>query len=281
VVALTDAAVARGTTMILRLAIFFVLVLPLSAFAKLEIRNVQPSYGPLGPARTSDDVYPLDEYGVRYQVAGIKPDKEGRADLEVGVRLTNSEGKAVYDPKPGGRRADLSLGGDTIQTFGFVTFPETAVPGEYKLAVSVRDKTSGETANFERKLTLKLGALQIVALRFSHDAAGTVPAGLTLLAGDTLHYQFKAIGFDRLQKKVSLVMRVQVLDADGKDIGAKPQEARADLSDPAKVAEARQATLGGQATMNRAGDFKLKITVEDTIAKKTTTFEAPLKVLAP
>ena len=176
---------------------------------------------------------------------------------------------------------DLSLGGDTVQTFGFVSFSDRSPPGEYKLAVTVRDKTSGETTGFERKLTLKLSSFQIVALRFSHDAEGRVPAGLTLLAGDTLHFQFKAIGFDHLQKKVSLIMRVQMLDKDGKDMGAKPQEAKADVTDPTRAADARQATLGGQMTMNRTGDFKLKITVEDTVGKKTTTFKAPLKVLVP
>ena len=93
-----------------RLGLLLALLLPLPASAKLEIRNVQPAHGPLGPARTADDVYPLDEYLVRYTVAGIKPDRDGKADLEVGVKLTNAEGKAVYDPKPAARRFDLSLG---------------------------------------------------------------------------------------------------------------------------------------------------------------------------
>lgn len=265
----------------MRLGLLLVLLAPLPAFAKLEIRNVQPSHGPLGPARASDDVYPLDEYGVRYQVAGIKPDKDGKADLELTVKLTNPEGRAVYEVKPAGRRFDMTLGGDTVQTFGFVTFPEKAAPGEYKLAVHVRDRTAGEATGFERKLNLKPAEFRIVALRFSHDADGKVPAGTTLLAGDTLHYRFRAIGFDRSQKRVSLVMRVQVLGADGKEVGAKPQEAKADVTDPAKASEARSATLGGQAAMNRAGEFKLKITVEDTVGKKTAAFEAPLKVLPP
>ena len=265
----------------MRLPLIVMLLAAVPAFAKLEIRNVQPSHGPLGPARASDDVYPLDEYGDRYQVAGIKPDKDGKADLEIDVRLTNAQGKAVYDPKPASRRFDLSLGGDTVQTFGFVTFPEKAAPGEYKLAVTVRDKTSGESTGFERKLTLKPTEFRLVALRFTHDSEGKVPAGTTLLVGDMLHYQFKAIGFDRSQKKVSLVMRVQVLDADGKDVGAKPQEAKAEVTDPSKAADARSATLGGQAAMNRAGDFKLKITVEDTVAKKTASFETLLRVLPP
>jgi hypothetical protein len=264
----------------MRLPLLALLLLPLPALAKLEVRNVQPAHGPLGPARTADDVYPLDEYGVRYQVAGIKPDKDGKADLELTVRLTNAEGRAVYEVKPAARKFDMTLGGDTVQAFGFVTFPEKATPGEYKLAVNVRDKTAGEATGFERKLTLKPAEFRVVALRFAHDPEGKVPAGTTLVAGDTLHYQFRAIGFDRSQKRVSLVMRVQVL-ADGKDVGAKPVEAKAEVTDPAKAADARSATLGGLATLNRPGEFQLKITVEDTIAKKATTFETPIKVLPP
>ena len=75
-------------------------------------------------------------------------------------------------------------------------------------------------------------------------------------------------------------MRATILDTDGKDIGAKPLELKGETTDPVK-AEAKQATFGGLVALNRAGDFKLKITVEDTVGKKTTMFETPLHVLAP
>lgn len=257
------------------------LVLPLPALAKLEIQNVQPAHGPLGPARADDDVFPLDEYLVRYQVTGIKPDKDGRADLEIAARLTGPDGKVVFDRKSPPAPRPLSLGGDAVQTFGSFTFPEKAPPGAYKLAVSVRDRTAGETASFDRTLTCKPPEFRLIALRFSHDADGKVPAGTTLLAGGTLHYQFKAIGFDKSQKRVGLVMRATVLGPDGKDVGAKPLEVKGEVTDPDKAAESRQARFGGLAVLHRPGEFKLRIAVEDTVARKTTTFETPLKVLAP
>src|SRR5215207_5228977 len=53
----------KGTPPMSRLwPLAVLLVLPASALAKLEIQNVQPAHGPLGPARANDDVYPLDEY---------------------------------------------------------------------------------------------------------------------------------------------------------------------------------------------------------------------------
>src|SRR5262249_50177711 len=264
----------------MRLTIAILLLAPLSAVAKLEIKNIQPAYGPLGPARASDDVYPLDEYHVRYQVVGVKPNKDGKADLEVDVKLTNSDGKAVYDPKPSARQLAMSLGGDAVQTSGFVTFSEKAPAGEYKLTVNVRDRTSRESAGFERKLTLKPVSFQIVALRFFHDADAKLPAGTTLVAGDTLHYQFRVIGFDTRAKRVGLVMRATVVDADGKDVGANAREVKGKPTDQAK-AEARHATFGGLVVLHRTGDFKLRIVVEDTVGKKTTTFETPIRVLVP
>jgi len=264
----------------MRLSILLLVLAPLPAFAKLEIKNVQPAHGPLGPARESDDVFPFDEYLVRYQVAGVKTDKDGRADLEMTVKLTNAAGKAVLEPKPASKKFDLSQGGDVVQTFGFITINEKAAPGDYKLTVSVRDKHSNETTSFDRKITLKPAPFQIIAPRFFLEAEGNVPAGTTLLVGQTLHYRFRVVGFDTSQRRVGLVMRAVLVDADGKGIGAKPLELRTETADPVK-AEARRATFAGLAAMHRPGDFKLRITVEDTIGKKTTTFETPIKVLAP
>ena len=162
---------------------------------------------PARPGRESDDIYPSDEYLVRYQVAGVKTDKDGKADLEVTVRLTNPAGKAVLEPKPASKKFDLSQGGDVVQTYGFITVNEKATPGEYKLTVTVRDKLSNETASFDRKLTLKPAPFQIIAPRFYLNAEGTVPAGTTLMVGQTLYYRFRVVGFDTTDRRVGLVMR--------------------------------------------------------------------------
>lgn len=264
-----------------RLAFLAILFFPAFALAKLEIKNVQPSHGLLGPARESDDVFPLDEYFVRYQVTGIKPDKDGKADLTTTVQLTNSEGKVVYEPEPKGKRIDLFQGGDTVQTSGFVTFSEKVPLGEYKLTVTVKDLTSKEAASFDRKLTCKPAKFQILIPRFARDADSKVPAGTTGLVGETLHYSLKVVGYDKSQKKVALVMRATIVDGDGKDVGAKPLEVKGDITDPAKAADSKHATFNGLVSLHRAGGFKLRIVVEDTLGKKTATFETPLKVLAP
>lgn len=264
-----------------RLVFLFLLLFPAFALAKLEIKNVQPSHGLLGPARESDDVFPLDEYFVRYQVTGIKPDKDGKADLEVHAKLIGPDGKALFDRKTPATQRPLSLGGDSLQSFGSFSFPEKAPPGEYKLTVTVRDLTANDSASFDRKLTCKPATFQILIPRFAHDAEGKVLAGTTGLLGETLHYSVKVVGYDKSQKKVAITMRATVVDAAGKDVGAKPLEVKGDITDPAKAAESKHAMFNGLVSLHRAGEFKLRIIVEDTLGKKTATFETPLKVLAP
>jgi hypothetical protein len=264
-----------------RIALFLVLFVPALALAKLEIKNVQPSHGLLGPARESDDVFPLDEYFVRYQVTGIKPDKDGKADIEIHAKLLGPDGKAVFDRTTPRAQRPLSLGGDSLQSFGSFTFPESAPQGEYKLIVTVRDVTANDEASFERKLNCKPTKFQILMPRFSHDAEGKVPAGTSGLVGEALHCSIKVVGYDKSQKKVALVMRTTILDADGKDVGAKPLEVKGDITDQAKAAESKYATFDGLISLHRPGAFKLRIIVEDTLGKQKATFETPIKVLQP
>ena len=136
--------------MLHRSTLVALLAFSLPAFAKLEIKDVQPSQGLLGPARESDDVYPLDEYFVRYQVTGIKSDKDGKADLEVRAKLVGPDGKVIFDRKSPAVERPLSLGGDSLRTFGSFTIPERAPLGDYKLTVTVRDRTASESASFEQ-----------------------------------------------------------------------------------------------------------------------------------
>jgi hypothetical protein len=261
--------------------ILALLVLSTSAFAKLEIKNIQPSHGLLGPARANDDVFPLDEYFVRYQVTGIKANADGKAELEVHAKLVGPDGKTLFDRKTPPTPRPLSLGGDSLQSFGSFTFPEKAPSGEYMLTLTVRDVTSKETTSFERKITCKPTSFQILMPRFFHDADGKFPAGTTGLVGETLHYTIKVVGYDRSQKKVALLMRATILDADGKDIGAKPMEVKGDITDAGKAVESRHAMFNGNVVLHRAGEFKLRVVVEDTLGKRTATFETPIKAIAP
>lgn len=251
-----------------------------NAWAKIDIQKVQPAHGLLGPARATDDVYPLDEYYVRFQVTGIQPDKEGKADLELAVRLLSPDGKAVVDTK-GPLVKVLNVGGTSLQTFGMVSFPEKAPVGEYKLSITVRDRVASESASFERKLTCKAPTFAILMPRFFHDAEAKFPAATKGFVGANVTFRCRVVGFDRSQQKVALVLKIQLRDADDKEIGAKPIIVNGDITDPDKVSKATQANFNSTLFLHRAGSYKMIVTVEDTIAKKSTTYETMLTIVEP
>lgn len=247
--------------------------------AKLEISNIQPAHGLLGPARADEHTYPNDEYIVRFAINGIKTTADNKIDCELSIRLVNMAGKAVVDTKAPLQRV-LSLGEGKITTFAAVSFPAVAPPGVYVLNVSVRDKLGNETVSFERKLTCKPVEFQILSPRFSNDPEGKQQAGAIGIVGQMLYYRFKIVGHEKT-KKLSLTMTAEILDKAGKPIDAKPIVVNAETTEADKLASPVPPTFNGAIMLHREGEFTLRVTVKDNVADKKTTFEAPLRVITP
>jgi hypothetical protein len=73
-------------------------------------------------------------------------------------------------------------------------------------------------------------------------------------------------------------MKLQFLDEKGTELMPNPIVMAFATADPAQVEKAEAVTFKNSFTCNRAGTFKLRITVRDNLTKKTATFEAPVKV---
>jgi hypothetical protein len=252
-----------------------------AAQAKLEIQNIQPVHGPLGPVRPNLDVYPHDELLFRFVVTGAKVDPEGKFDATLMMHLTDPSGKVLVDNEKIPLKGVLTLGAQTYSGTARLNVGEEIAPGEYTFTVTMRDNLSGEEASFQRKLTAKPVGFQIVAPRFFYDPDGKVPAPAGGLVGQNLHFRLQAIGFDRSLGKIDTAMTVQVLDAEGKELLPKPLLAELRAEDAATVKKVSSATFNGSLALTRPGRFTLRITLNDRLGKKTTQFETPLDVRAP
>jgi hypothetical protein len=262
------------------LAALIPLALSVPAFAKLEIVTIQACHGPFGPERQSWDVYPNEELGIRFTVTGARADKEGKTDGEITIRLTNAEGKALQD-RTARTRKDLALGGDSFIIQGAMPIAPDLKPGEYTLSISYRDRLSGETASFDRKVRCLPPSFQILMPRFFRDPELKVPCSAGGFVGENLQLRLHVIGFDKSQKRVQTRMTCAIVDAGGEKVLATPVVTLAELNNPAQVADAKEVLFRGAIALNRAGDFRLRITVDDLVGKQTTTFETPLKVSHP
>lgn len=248
--------------------------------AKLEIQNVQAMYGPLGPVRKSLAVYPFDVIYFRFVLTGVMVDADGKVDTTFTYELVDASGKVLFDDNKS-FKGILDLGGGTFPGTSSFMLSKDAKPGEYLWRVTVKDNLAMESTSFSRKITCKPVEFAIVAPHFFLDKEGKLAAPAGGLAGQQIFLRCRAIGIDFSQGKVDAEMRVQVLDADGKEM--MPQS----ISFPVRNDNAEEVKKGqfldffGLIVLNRAGNFTLRIVVVDRIAEQTAELELPLRVSVP
>jgi hypothetical protein len=248
--------------------------------AKLRVEEVQACYAYCGPERVGSDYYPpYDSVGFRYWVSGVRTKADGSVDVSIALELKDAAGKTVL------RDSDWltqrpTLGGDTFLASSGVMLTGSPPPGEYTAVVTVKDNLSSETAGFERKVHIKPIELAVNGFLLFRDAEQKVSTAGTFTAGEFMYFAAQVIGLSPRDGKVALTGRLQMLDGGTgevvADLGDRSQQA--DVAVPPTL----PVRYGGfLMNLNRSGWFLLRLTVTDDVAKKTVTFEAPLRVAKP
>jgi hypothetical protein len=266
------------------LSVALLLVFASMTHAKLEIKDVKAVHGMYGPERKSLDVLPGDEVFFRFTVAGVKVNGDGKVDCKLTLSLTNADGDELLGPK--GRESPLegvlALGGDSFLSSALVTLCDGITAGLYTVTVGVEDNLSEQKTSFTRKLTCRKPQFAIVAPRFFHDQNNLVPAPVGGRVGQRLFFKVRCIGYERGGGRIDNEMKVEILDAAGKSTMPKPLVVKFVKDDAAEVKKLGASYLfRGDLTLNRAGEFKLRITLTDRLSKQTAKYETPLNVTAP
>lgn len=250
------------------------------AVAKPEIKAIQASHGQLGPEREKPEYLLGDEVYVRFVVAGFTTDPDGRLAGELTMSVVDAKNKEILK-KDIPIQQVLALGGGTFPGQVSVTIGEEFPVGEYTLRVTITDNLARASDSFERKFTCKAEEFALVSVRFSQDAEGRIPAPVGGVVSQTLFLKARGIGFDRGTGELDVEMTIQVFDLKGNPLMPKPIRKGVHSEDPKFVKAATAINLRGELTLNREGEFVLKVSLTDKVAKKTVTFETPLKVTKP
>jgi hypothetical protein len=246
----------------------------------LEIRNIEAAYGPVGPVRPSADYYPGDEVFFRFLIAGAQLDAAGKMSCDLVLTLTGPGDRVLLNHAfPVG--GVLALGGDSFPGSAQVALRGDAPPGAYALTVTVRDKVASTEARFRREITISPAAFVIVAPRFSYDADGKAPAPVGGLVGQTLYFKMKVIGFDRSRGKIDVNLAVRILDPGTRRLIIAPIQFDESTDDAKVVKQATDVTFSGDMSLNRAGDFLLRLEVTDRTTNKSIALETPMHVANP
>ena len=234
----------------------------------------------LGPERKSSEYVSGDQVFVRYTVAGFQTDADGRTRAEFRLTVTDAGGKQVLRRETPLNQA-FALGGDSLPGSASFDLGEDVPPGDYEIKVDVTDLISKEIASFRYKFTCKKEEFALLWVRFSHDAAGDVPAPAGGVVSQALHVRMKAVGFDRSKGEIDVEMEIAVFDAAGKPVMHRPFRTGVHNEKPDEVKQVTSLRLSSVLALNRSGTFTLRITVTDKVTKRVVVFESPLRVSAP
>lgn len=245
----------------------------------LEFKNVRATYGILGQSRgkDSDELLPGDVYVVHFDVTGLKARPDGRVLYSMDMELT-LQGKKTPEFAQKGKDLEVinSLGGNQMPLYALSVIGTDTKPGKYTLKLTFRDREAKTSAVLNRTFQVVAPRLGFVRLGLTYEAGA--PASPVAVVGQTLLFNYSLVGFT-LDKKYqpNVTVTVQVLDDNDRPTVAKPF--KGDIKTVGK--EFRQIIPFDPIALvlNRAGDFKVKLTATDNLSKKSVTQTLDLKVV--
>jgi hypothetical protein len=237
----------------------------------LEIKNVRPSYGPLGAPRTGTKFLPGDVLWINYDIEGLKfDDKTGKASYETKLEFLDSKGMQLFERKTP-NEVIAQLGGTSMPGDLHVVMGQNLPAGKYTIKLSVTDNLTKDT----KSVTYPVEVLP--------KGFGFVGVMAPTVGFPGQHYlaEFGLVGFELDKKGLPNVeVTIRVLDSAQKPV-TQPVKISLpnDIPQGVDVQKLQMVPLSYPLYLNRAGTFTIEIVANDKLSKKTTELRSPLHVL--
>ena len=245
----------------------------------LEIANARPTYGYLGAPRPRAGVLPGEITHFAFDIKNLALDSKGRAHYSVAMEILDPKGQVFYREAPRNAVAQNYLGGNSLPCAAQLAVPLDTPPGEYKLRITIQDRTTKKSATFEGKGKVLPRAFGLIRVGTFADAQAKVPAPPVGVVGSTLYVDFAAAHFarDKKTKQPSLLVKMRVLDEKGKPTVSEPLSGRANKG---IAEEETMVPMHFGLTLNRPGRFTIEIEATCEVCGATSRVRLPLRVLA-
>jgi hypothetical protein len=235
----------------------------------LSVANQRLTYGHLGPDRKSNQYLPGDAIFVMFEARGMTFDPKGKATYSMSLQLTDPKGTDLLKQAP--RNA--------VPCAANVRIPLESTPGKYKLSVTITDGTTKKSVTLDQTVEILPKDFGIVQVGTSADREATIAWSPVGVVGDSIYFNYSAVGFMRNAKKqpnIKVVMRV--LDEKGQPVNAAAMTGEVDANVPTDL-DIVPMQFG--ITLNREGRFTLELTATDTLAGKSAKVSFTVRVLTP
>jgi hypothetical protein len=262
------------------LVVWTLLGLSTGQAGKLTVNNDRLTYGHLGPTREVAEYLPGDVIHLLFEVEGLSFDANAKASYAIGLEIVDPKGTELLKQKPRNATAQNYLGGNSLPCAAHLQIPLESAPGVYTFRVVVIDSATKKNAVVERKFTVLPKQFGLVLVGTSADRAAEIAWSPVGVVGDSIYFNFSAVGFARHQQTkqphIKVVMRV--LDDKGNVVKGAKMVGEANSDVPASL-QAVPMQFG--ITLNRAGRFTLELTATDVLGNATATVRYPVRVLTP
>lgn len=264
--------------MLTTLALLTTLSLSPNQADQLSLANVRTTYGALGIVRADNKVLPGDQVFVTFDIEGITVDPaSGKVLYSMLTEILDGKDKLLHKQEPRDLETINALGGSTVPAFVQLECGLDQEPGEYRVRVTVTDRTAKKSVSMSRSFQVLKPDFGIVRLTATPDQEGQA---LTAVfgAGQSLWVHCSLVGFgrDKAKGQPDATIELRVLDEKGKPTLTQPFAGQINKDVPAA---ARGVPVQFLVALNRPGKFTVEIKATDQVAKKTSTLSFPLQVL--
>jgi len=245
----------------------------------LELANPRVTYGHLGAPRPKGaGILPGDTAHFTFEIKNLKLDERGKASYSIAIEIRDAAGKLFFEQKPYNAVAQNYLGGNSLPCAAHIEVPLDAKPGDVDWKVTIKDRTSKQTAVLAGKGKILPADFGIVHVGLFADIDARAPMSAVAVVGDAAYLQFSAVGFARAKetKQPRVHVALRILDDQGKPTMAQPITGKIDAGiNPQEQFLTNQFGL----TFNRAGRFTIEVTAEDQTTGKRSQITYAIRVL--
>lgn len=236
----------------------------------LEIKNVRPSFGPMGARRTETKFLPGDVLWINYDIDGLTFDKNtGKASYETKLEFLKGNGEVLFERKTP-NEVTAQLGGTRMPGDLHVIMGQNLDPGKYTVKLTVTDRLAKES---------KAVIYPIEVLPAAFGFVG-VMAPAVGLPGQHYLAEVSLVGWgvDKTSKKPNVEITFRVLDQNEKPVA---RESKIILPDdiPAGVDidKVQHVPLPYPLYLNRTGQFYIDIVAIDKNAKNAKNAQIQMR----
>lgn len=247
--------------------------------APLEVTNPRTTYGYLGATRPKlAGVLPGDTAHFTFEIKNLKLDPAGKASYSIAIEIRDAAGKLFYEQRPYNAVAQNYLGGNSLLSAAHIEVPLDAKPGAVDWKITIKDRTTNQTAMIAGKGKVLPADFGIVHVGLFADVDARAPMSAVAAVGATAYLQFSAVGFSRAKetKQPNVNVSLRILDEQGKPTMAKPITGTINTS---VNADHPFLTNKFGLTLNRAGRFTIELTAEDQATGKRSQISYSIRVL--